>query len=445
MRTLILAILLAFLALALNTAYSEPETATVFNRHGLPMTVNGERLEKLPASISPGSTACVVHRLHYLAPDRRLVFEGWSTGETTACLVVKAGNYEALYEEQVLVIIDSDYQPLRRSLWVRKGEPLVLEVEREYIEGGYRFVFERWSRGEYPFSEVNTLVATEPLYVEARFRREVRVDVLSAHGAPVNGSGWYRLGELVVISAPEEIVVSGNEKLVFSGWLSVGYYPAIIYGAESPVATLEARAPHVVRADYVRFLRVYADGPQGVIVEGWFREGELLQLSTPPTIELIPDASRLLFIGWEGDISSTTPSIKTTVNAPISVRAVYRLEYKVNVKSPAGAMGAGWYPANSTALIWAPTELQAFLFAKRVLSRYAGDCGESCLIRGPLSIKVDSPKYVEAIYGIEPDLPSIGGAGAVGGTVFLIYVASKRRSWLARMKNVTNNSRRQED
>ncbi|MCS7145389.1 MAG: hypothetical protein RMJ28_07240 [Nitrososphaerota archaeon] len=427
MRGVAFTVLLVALALAVNTAYSESEAATVSNRYGLPLTVNGDLVEKFPAKVSPGSNVCVVHHVYYLASDRRLVFRGWSSGETTPCVTAKSDVLEALYDEEVLVILDSNYEPLRRSFWVRRGERVVLEAEKFYFEGGFRYVFERWSMGESPFGEVNILVVTEPVYVEARFRREVRVDVISIHGAPVNGSGWYRLGDLVVISAPREIRVGDRERLVFREWVSVGLYPAIIQGAGSTVATLEAMAPHAVRAEYDRYFKVYVAGPEGVIVDDWFREGEALHLSTPPTIELIPNAARLFFIGWEGDIASSTPGVKLTVNSPVTARAVYRLEYRVDVRSPAGAAGSGWYPANSTAVVWAPAELQAFLFAKRVLSRYAGDCGEGCFTRGPLSIKVDSPKYVEAVYGLEPDLPSIGGAGAVAAALVAVQIVNKRR------------------
>lgn len=411
--------------LVTSAAYAS-SGVTIVNRHGLPIAVDGQLVDRFPANVRPGSYVCVVHQVFYVTSERRLVFRGWSNGETSACVTATSGTLEALYEEQVLVVVDSNYEPVRRSTWVKRGERVVLEVERVYVDRGYRYVFSRWSRGEKPFEPTNAIVAMDPIYVDVRFVKEVRVDVISHFGAPVNGSGWYREGETVVISAPGEIMLGPNEKLVFREWTTVGLHPAVIYSPGSRVTTLEARAPHVIRAEYDRYLRVNVEGPQGVIVSGWFKEGEKVTVGAPPVIEVIPNAVRLVFVGWEGDIAATVPNVALTVAKPVSAKANYRLEYRVEVRSPVGAAGTGWYPANSTALIRVPTEMQAFLFAKRVLSHFTGDCDENCRVASVLRLYVDSPKHIEAVYRIEPDLQSILTAGAVVGAVVVAYLAIER-------------------
>ncbi|MEM4152426.1 MAG: hypothetical protein QW663_06965 [Nitrososphaerota archaeon] len=65
-----LAALLMLLSLA-QSASAETE-AMVWNRYGLPMRINGELVEKVPAPASLGSTVCVAEQLHYLTPERRL-------------------------------------------------------------------------------------------------------------------------------------------------------------------------------------------------------------------------------------------------------------------------------------------------------------------------------------------------------------------------------------
>lgn len=427
LRTASLAALSVLTVVLMVTSAAHASSGVVIhNRYGLPITVDGQLVDRFPASVRPGSYVCVVHQVFYLTSERRLVFRGWSSGETSPCLTATSGTLEALYEEQVLAVVDSNYEPVRRSMWVKRGERVVLEVERVYVDRGYRYVFSRWSRGENPFEPANAIVAMDPIYVDVRFVKEVRIDVISHFGVPVNGSGWYREDEPVVISAPGEIMLGPDEKLVFREWTTVGLYPAVIYSPGSRVTTLEARAPHVIRAEYDRYLRVNVEGPQGVIVGGWFKEGERVQVSAPPVIEVIPNAVRLVFVGWEGDIAASVPNVAFTVTKPLSAKANYRLEYRVEVRSPVGAAGTGWYPANTTATIRVPTEMQAFLFAKRVLSHFTGDCGEDCRVGGLLRLYVDSPKYVEAVYRIEPDIQSIIAAGAVVGTVVVAYFAIER-------------------
>lgn len=416
----------AFLVLFSLTRTVEAAEAVVWNRHGLPMVVEGQVVEKTPATVSVGSTACVRELVHYVTPEKRLVFRGWLGGGTEPCIKVdRPGTYEAVYAEELLVVVDSNYERFRRSFWAVRGERVLLEAQRETVEAGYRYVFERWSRGETPFNTTNTIVVLEPLYVELRFRKEVLLQVVSS-GAVVNGTGWYREGEVAVISAPKEVWLSEGEKLVFREWVSIGASPVIVHNAPSPVTAVEVRAPHVIKAVYDRYFLVNATGPQGVVLAGWFREGELLQISTPDYIDIKPDSVRLAFKRWSGDLSSNTNTFNVVVKRPLNVKAVYVTEYRVDVKSPAGSSGAGWYEEGSAAVVRVPNEVQALLFVKRSFKGFSGDCGDLCSVKGPLTLRIDSPKTVEAVYVLEPDLPTIGVAGLAAAALSTAYYVSSR-------------------
>ncbi|MEM2592416.1 MAG: hypothetical protein QXI60_07510 [Thermofilaceae archaeon] len=395
----------------------------VSNRYGLPFIVEGRMVDN-PAKVPKSSTICVAYQVYYLTAERRLVFTGWSSGEKYPCIRAEEP-VQAIYREEVLVVVDSIVEELRTSIWAIKGERISLNAEKEYIKDGYRYVFQRWSRGEQPFNTSNTLVITDPAVIEAVFKQEVRLEALSAFGVKVNGSGWYSVGETAVVAAPREVLLSPYEKLVFREWVSVGANPQVIYNPSSHVTTLEVKRPSAVRAEYDRFYMVKVKGPEGVVVEDWYREGDALQLSLPAVIDVDPGRVRLVFEGWRGDITSSTPTVKTVVKKPIEAEAVYRMEYRLEVKSPAGAVGSGWYKPNSTAVINAPNEVQAALFFKRVLSHYTGDCGEKCTTSSPLVVRMDSPKYIEAVYRVEPDLLSIAIIGSVATAFSTAYYFSK--------------------
>ncbi|MEM2693652.1 MAG: zinc ribbon domain-containing protein [Nitrososphaerota archaeon] len=421
-------LVLAALLLALALAPARSELVEVSNRYGLPFAVDG-RLTESPVRVPAGSTVCVVHQIYYLTPERRLVFTGWSDGETAPCIRAKEP-IQALYREEVLIVIDSIVEELRGSMWVAKGERVALSASREYVRDGYRYVFLRWSRGERPFDPTNYIVATDPAVIEAQFKVEVRLDVVSSVGVRANGSGWYRPGETAVVSAPREVVISPREKLVFREWVSVGSNPQVIFNPTGSVAILEVRRPAAVRAEYDRYYFVSVRGPEGVVLEGWYKEGELLQVSVPAVIEVDPGRIRLVFEGWRGDLRGSTPSVKVPVTGPLEAEAVYRVEYRLEVRSPVGATGSGWYRPNSTAVVNAPREVQAALFLKRVLSHYAGDCGEGCTVNSPLRVLMDSPKYVEVVYRTEPDPMSMGVVGGAAAALSLAYYFSRpsRRS-----------------
>ncbi|MCS7133166.1 MAG: hypothetical protein NZ918_05595, partial [Aigarchaeota archaeon] len=59
-------------------------------------------------------------------------------------------------------------------------------------------------------------------------------------------------------------------------------------------------------------------------------------------------------------------------------------------------------------------------------SHFTGDCDENCRVANVLRLYVDSPKHIEAVYRIEPDLQSILTAGAVVGAVVVAYLAIER-------------------
>ena len=56
----------------------------------------------------------------------------------------------------------------------------------------------------------------------------------------------------------------------------------------------------------------------------------------------------------------------------MSLEAVYERQFMLNVKSPYGASGEGWYPERGKALVIAPAEPQSMLFFKRQFDGFLG-------------------------------------------------------------------------
>ena len=60
-------------------------------------------------------------------------------------------------------------------------------------------------------------------------------------------------------------------------------------------------------------------------------------------------------------------------NEPISVTAVYELQYMVSVEAPYGASGDGWHPAGGLATISVPDSAGSKIIFKKTFNRHSPD------------------------------------------------------------------------
>ncbi len=417
---------LLLLVLALPSASAEPGQTLITSNYPVTLIHEGYPV-RTPLRAADGTTVCAPP-VQYVDVDTRLRFVGWNWTLRDPCVTLRGFKaFVAVYRAEYLVVIDSELEALRRSLWIEEGTVLELEAPQLHYESeGVRLRFVRWSIGENPFSASNRVFVSRPLRIEAVYLREYYVLGVSPF-TTVNGSGWYRAGQTVLLSAPTEIQLSEGERLVLTGWESIGSVPAIVNRVVLNVAVLEVRGPHVIRPIYELQYRVTVTGPRGVVYDDWVRAGEKVRISVDGYVVLRENEVRLRFAGWSAPALPQQESFELEVNAPLKAEPVYVTQYYVEVRGRYGAGGTGWYDEGSEAVLMAVPNPPGNVFFRPRLTGFVGTPGEMEQRNGVIRVKVDGPMRVEAVYATEPEWVNIGLlASAVAGSGLLMLYRPRR-------------------
>jgi hypothetical protein len=429
--TLIAVVTLTLLVLTSQAASADPGEVLITSNY--PVTLVYEGLpQRIPLKAAEGATVCAPP-VQYVDVDTRLRFVGWNWTIRDPCITLRGIKaLVAVYRAEYLVVIDSELEMLRRSLWVEEGTVLELVAPQLHYESeGVRLRFVRWSVGENPFNASNRIYVSRPLRIEAVYVREYYVLGVSPYTA-VNGSGWYRAGQTVLLSAPTEIQLSEGVRLVLIGWESIGSVPAIVSRVVSNVAVLEVRGPHVIRPLYELQYHVRISGPRGAVYDGWVTAGEKVRVSVEGYVVLRENEVRLRFAGWNDSTLPRQESFEVEVRAPIRAEAVYVRQYYVEVRSRYGAGGTGWYDEGSEATLIVSPNPPGNVFFRPKLVGFTGSLSSLENKNGAVKVRVDGPIRVEAVYATEPEWVNIGlFAAAVVGSGFLVLYRPKRREGAA--------------
>ena len=422
---------LILLVLASQAASADPGEVLITSNY--PVTLVYEGLpQRIPLKAAEGATVCAPP-VQYVDVDTRLRFVGWNWTIRDPCITLKGIKaLMAVYRAEYLVVIDSELEALRRSLWVEEGTVLELVAPQLHYESeGVRLRFVRWSVGENPFNASNRIYVSRPLRIEAVYVREYYVLGVSPYTA-VNGSGWYRAGQTVLLSAPTEIQLSEGVRLVLMGWETIGSVPAIVSRVVSNVAVLEVRGPHVIRPVYEVQYHVTITGPRGVVYDSWVKAGEKVRISFDGYVVLRENEVRLRFAGWNTSALLQQESFELEVRAPVKAEAVYVRQYYVEVRGRYGAGGTGWYDEGSEATLMVVPNPPGNVFFRPRLAGFIGTLDPLEHKNGAVKVRVDGPIRVEAVYTAEPEWVNIGlFAAAVTGSGFLVLYRPKRREGAA--------------
>jgi M6 family metalloprotease-like protein len=128
--------------------------------------------------------------------------------------------------------------------------------------------------------------------------------------------------------------------------------------------------------------------------EGWYDSGSTATATAISPFEAVPGKTRLIFIGWSGDSTSTSVSIAILMNTSHTVVANWKTQHYVNVSSPyGGVQGGGWCDLDSTAAFSVKSPIDHGNGTRRVFIKWTGDY-TGTLPNG--SILVNGPKTIQA-------------------------------------------------
>ena len=234
------------------------------------------------------------------------------------------------------------------------------------IDTDTRMDFVSWSDGV-TASNRSVEVTSEGVDLEANYEVMYRVTVISRVGT-TQGSGWYAQGSMVSIGvAPESLVMENKTRYVFLRW--EGTWGNNVFNPAQRIQTVgPLEGPIVVVARwrveyYVEVISKY-DYPRG---EGWYPAMSNAIISVEREC-VFTNGTKAIFVGWEGDINSTSPEVSITVDSPKTVNASWEVYYKValtfvdddnvpvtpsrvSIAGPEG--GIPCTPKEATCVIWA--------------------------------------------------------------------------------------------
>ena len=351
------------LSYAIGVNADEP-VARVTSNISMSLVVNDSQFSDLPHSVPLGTRVCIESEFRYTSEGERYRFEGWLLDQnaktdpnnveeqsaelpalSSECIqTTHAGTYSAHYRQEVLFQINSQAKAYQQSRWVAKGEVVEVNVPEVFeLNGHSRYRFKDWSGGETPFLPANRIATFRPTALEVRWTPEYLVELEGPEGS------------LVFIEGPEGSVVKSE------------------------------KVPN-----------------QGVVVSGWYAEGEPLVFRAIPHIYDDSRTSRLAFEEWEM-IHGPAPAIKgkdnpataIVVKAPCRVRARYSESHLVEARNFQGLLLQEWVQEGKEVELFAPAILDTIPDEERyVFKAWEGVDAEI----NNLQVTVDNPLSLEAVY-----------------------------------------------
>ena len=448
--TILVAVVLAvFPVIAVNADVNSGEEVTKASANiQVPLLVDGIETDGSVQSVPIGSNVCISTAIKYTRVNERQRFSIWeyqastsSTGSgvrnlaqanqamANECIVMtQSGAYIAKYIQEVLFQVRSGLDAYKQSRWVERDTIVELSVpELVQDSENVRYKFSGWNGGESPFTPVNRIAILAPTVLELGWTVEYNMKVEDVDGSLSPVSGWYRSNDTVVIRAPEEILKDGGrEKLTFQRWEVV--YGPIPKNYKNPNMAILVDGPCLLRPIYAESFLVEANSFRGVLFQKWVQRGHEVEIKAPALIKVSPEREQYVFGGWEGKEGLEGNELKLTIGSPLSLEAVYQRQFKLNVRSPYGASGDGWYNDGHKAIVMAPQEPQSMLFFKRAFDGFLGIGNggygdDSSLSENPVTtVQVNEPMTITAAYRSEINpkvLFVILGVLAVGTLAYL--------------------------
>jgi hypothetical protein len=165
------------------------------------------------------------------------------------------------------------------------------------------------------------------------------------------GEGWYDSSDTATFSIGPTVYHPNTDTYCsFGGWTG-----DVV--SSDPIETILMDGPKKVSAHWITscYLTLCTD-PPGIATPtggGWYAPGSTVTVTTPQYIDLVAGSSRYRFDHWDG-ATGTFDAGSVTMSGPMTVTAVYVLQYHLSVVTNAGvASGEGWYDAGSVVTLTA--------------------------------------------------------------------------------------------
>jgi M6 family metalloprotease-like protein len=195
----------------------------------------------------------------------------------------------------------------------------------------------------------------------------------------------------VTVQADPQVDISNGTRLVFTRWSDGNSSNPRQFNITSNTALSV-----IYTAQYL--LQINPNGgttSQG----GWYNQNSNVTVVATTPSNVTQQASRLVFVNWSGDISSSLTSITVTVNKPVTLSANWKQQYYLAVISSVGTpQGSGWYDAGTSATVTVQQPTQQANNSRQVFAGWIGGSGGQDPTR---TVVVNAPTILQASWKVQ--------------------------------------------
>ncbi len=224
----------------------------------------------------------------------------------------------------------------------------------------------------------------------------------------LNGGGWYDTGTSAPIALRSTELNLGNQtRMQFRRWSGSST-------SSSASITIAVDSPKRLTAEWMRQYMLTIRSEYGIEKnETWQDQGARALVFIDPTVDQ-RNLTRRIVTGWSGDAQSTNQRLEVLIDKPKTVRAEWKTQYFVAVKSIYGKpAGQGWFDKGFRNIISVEPIVDLGNGTQRVLKAWKGAEGKPPLfdveVIRPLNFEADWK--TQFLLRVDTDFPQATSGG----------------------------------
>jgi hypothetical protein len=284
----------------------------------------------------------------------------------------------------VRVLKQSELGTVVEAYNVSYGSTIDLRVQSEIDFGNMtKLVFTGWYRDGTKVADTPRILVrvTKDMDLVARYDVYyfVMVSVREKRTAD-----WVKRGTTIELNATKIITLGELERLHFKRWSD---------NSTEPHRVVTVLKPLKLEAIYAKEFYITVTTSHGSIggLDGWYEENSTLVLRAQREVTW-ENRTKAVFVRWE-ETNSTEPDTKIIVRRPLTAKAVYRVQYYLEILSqlPVSHL-SGWFDRGSTVVLDAAPSIRPAGEGVRYRFGSWTGLGEGLQVE----INMDAPKTVQA-------------------------------------------------
>ena len=354
-----------------------------------------------------------------LLNNTRLIFERWSGDFEGMNRFVKITVYapikaSAIWRRQYKVYVNSDPPAISEIIgdgWYDEGSNAVIKIskpvtflndgETKAVVGEILADYELKNYENLKFENISevSLKVYSPIFVTIRWRFYHHVLISSNYVKPIIADDWISDGDFVKYEVPKEYRWDNGTMVKFERWVGdkTSDLNVIKFQVKNPIRIrVKWRTFYLVK--YESAYPISTNLPNSSI---WIEKGSSIYLNASPPIRLLGEGVRVVFEGWKGTLSQTSPYLMVReINRPLDLKAEWRKQYLLSIRAPdeAGIRDEVWMDSGASYEVYAPPVIPLSNATRLVFTGWIGyDCADLlCNITS-----ISKPISLEARYRFE--------------------------------------------